>query len=86
MELFDFMELLNKAIMKNAEDKLFKQWLIDYSRMTSETFISFADYKSKTFDSKIVSNEKLDIKKIIEDAEKIKALDQRNNYKQNMHS
>ena len=75
MDLKELMELYIQALKKDMEDKLFKQWLVDYNRMTSETFISFADYKSKIF--KTENKEKLDVKQIIKDAEEIKRLDQR---------
>jgi hypothetical protein len=29
MELFDFMQLLNEAIIKDAEDKLWQRWLLE---------------------------------------------------------
>lgn len=68
--------LLRDAYEKDMEDRLWQQWLVDYSRMGKEIeFISFTDYKSKTFKTK--NNEKIDVKKIIEDAEKIKALHQK---------
>lgn len=49
MGLTELTELYIQALKKGMEDKLFQQWLVDYNRMTSETFIFFADYKSKTF-------------------------------------
>lgn len=74
MELFEFMELLNVAIMKDLEERLWQQWKVDYARMDKETFVSFKEYKEKALKPKI--NNKVDVKKILEDAEKIKALDQ----------
>ena len=75
MKLFEFMELLSVAIVKDLEDRLWQQWLVDYSRMTQETFISFNDYKEKALKPE-VRNE-VDVEKILEDAESIKALDQK---------
>ena len=75
MELFEFMQLLNVAITKDIEDKLWQQWKVDYSRMDKETFISFEDYKLKAFKPKV--NIEVDVKKILEDAERIKASDQK---------
>jgi len=62
------------AIMKNSEEQLWEQWLVDYSKMTKETFISFKEYKLKAMKPKV--NNKVDVKKIIEDAERIKKADQ----------
>lgn len=75
MELFEFMELLNVAIMKDLEERLWEQWLVDYTRMDKENFISFKDYKEKVMKPKV--DNKIDVKKILEDAESIKALDQK---------
>lgn len=75
MELFEFMQLLNVAITKDVEDKLYQQWLVDYgARMNSETFICFNDYKEKIIKPKVKIE--VDIKKIIEDAETIRKADQ----------
>jgi len=69
-------KLIISAIEKEMEDKLFQQWLIDYGRMDKETFISFENYKSKSF--KKGNDNKLDVKEILEKAEAIKKLDQKN--------
>lgn len=61
------------------EDRLFKQWLVDYSRMDKETFISFENYKSKLF--KTENNKPLDVKEILRKAEITKKLDQKHNKK-----
>jgi hypothetical protein len=78
MEFDEFIELYMSLLKKNAEEQLWEQWLVDYSRMNSDTFISFSEYKIKAFNpiQKTESNKKVDIKKIIEDAEKIKKIDQ----------
>ena len=68
-------KLIEDAYKKDMEDKLFSQWLIDYSRMDKETFICFADYQTKIF--KHENNEKLDVKEILAKAEEIKRLDQK---------
>jgi hypothetical protein len=78
LELFEFLEILNVAIMKNFEDKLYQQWLVDYGvRMDKDHFTSFNDYKEKRLKPKVkkIDTKKIDIKKIIEDAEKIKNAD-----------
>ncbi|WP_346877550.1 hypothetical protein [Clostridium sp. UBA5712] len=41
-------ELISKAYEKDAEEKLWQQWLVDYRLMDQETFISFEEYKSKS--------------------------------------
>ena len=75
MELFEFMQLLNIAITKENEEKLWQQWKVDYSRMDKETFISFEDYKLKAFKPKV--NIEVDVKEIIRNAEMIKNADQK---------
>ena len=75
MELFEFMKLLNVAIMKDLEERLWQQWKVDYARMSEENFISFNDYKEKAMKPKV--DNKINVKKILEDAEQIKALDQK---------
>jgi len=75
LDFDEFMELYLKAKKENILDRLWQQWLIDYSRMTTETFISFTDYKKKSFIPN--NNKKLDKDEILKQAEKIKALDQR---------
>ena len=42
---FDF---IKKAFEKENEDKLFKQWLVDYARMDKDNFTSFNDYKKRS--------------------------------------
>ncbi len=74
MEFDDVMGMYLKAKRENAEDKLWDQWLVDFARMDQETFIPFEDYKKEAFKPK---PEKLDIDKILAEAEKIKALDQK---------
>jgi len=76
MELFEFMELLTTAFRKDTEERLWSQWLVDYARMDKEHFKSFNDYKKETFRNKQGNNVKLDKEKILEEAEKIKNLDQ----------
>jgi len=68
-------KLIIDAVYKEMEDKLFQQWLQDYGRMDKETFISFENYKSKSF--KKGNDEKLDVKEILKKAEAIKKLDQK---------
>ena len=43
----DGFEFIVKAFEKENEDKLFKQWLVDYSRMNEDNFMSFEDYKKR---------------------------------------
>ena len=68
------MEMYIKAKKENAEDKLWQQWLVDFARMDHESFTSFENYKKEAFGPKA---EALDKEKILEEAEKIKALDQK---------
>ena len=67
-------KLLIDANNKDVEDMLYKQYLVDYADMDPEHFTNFEDYKKKAFTPKA---EKLDAKKVIEEAEKIKAMDQK---------
>jgi 3-dehydroquinate synthase class II len=76
---FDFEEVMAmyiKARDENILDKLWKQYLVDYSGMTKETFVKFEDYKKQMFKIE-VKKEKLDKETIIADAETIKAMDQK---------
>lgn len=59
-------ELISKAYEKDAEEKLWQQWLVDYRLMDQETFISFEEYKSKSRGSSNSIDEKL-TKEQIED-------------------
>lgn len=59
-------ELISKAYEKDAEEKLWQQWLVDYRLMDQETFISFEEYKSKSRGSSANTGEKL-TKEQIED-------------------
>jgi len=38
-----------KAKKENSLDMLWQQWLVDFSRMDGDNFISFKDYKQRTF-------------------------------------
>lgn len=85
---FDFdvvIKMYIKAKEENAVDRLWTQWLQDYRRMNDGqpiNFMSFPDYKNKVFKPKNENNSKLDIKKIIEEAEAIKKADQESQSKQ----
>lgn len=64
-------EFISKAYEKEAEDKLWEQWLVDYRLMDKETFISFEEYKNKSRVKDANVDEKL-TKEQIED--KVKAI------------
>jgi hypothetical protein len=76
MECNDFIELYSKAIYKSQEERLWQQWLIDYSRMDSEHFINYENYKKKNIKNK-TENNSINIENIIKEAEKIKKSDQK---------
>lgn len=59
------------AFRIDKEGQLWEQWLVDYSRMTGETFVSFDDYKAGLFGTKA----NLDKEAILLDADKIRAAD-----------
>ena len=81
MDLLDGISFIQEGFKKEAEDYLHKQWLVELPNMDKTNFINFSDYKKKAF--KTISKKKTkiekeeDIKKIIEEAEKIKKLDQK---------
>lgn len=47
LSFIDGLVFIRKAYEKQCEEKLYKQWLVDYRNMTKETFISFSDYKER---------------------------------------
>ena len=63
--------LLAEAYKRDHEDKLWQQWLVDYSRMDSNSFMSFEDYKNKFFGVNVY----VDKEQVLKDAEAIKAAD-----------
>lgn len=74
MNIEDGLELIKTAYLKQAEERLWQQWLAE--RPYFETFVSFEEYKKKALKTNIkTENNKNDIKKIIEEAEKIKNAD-----------
>ena len=66
------LSLLTDAYKKEVEDRLWQQWLVDYSNMDKDHFTSFENYKKDVFTPKVA----LDKDKIIENAERIKKADQ----------
>ena len=76
LDFDEFMEMYVKAKEETAVDRLYQQWLVNYSMMTTETFMTFPEYKRKSFMA-IGRDNKLDKEEILKQAEKIKALDQR---------
>lgn len=67
-------KLLYDAYQKDIEDKLWQQWLVDYSRMDKEHFTSFQDFKKEVLKLDLKN---VDVKEILKDAEEIKRLDQK---------
>ena len=47
MDMDFSVDLLTYAFEKNMENELFDLWKLQFPHMTSETFISFDDYKNK---------------------------------------
>lgn len=72
----DGVEQIRGAYLKDAEDKLYKQYLVDYSNMDKEHYMSFEDYKAKAFEPQSKSKTALNKEQILSEAEKIKRLDQ----------
>lgn len=77
MDLEDGIEIINTAYKKQAEEMLWQRWLVDYSNMDKDHFISFVDYKNEVFKTNKTENGiKIDTNKIIKEAERIKKADQ----------
>jgi len=75
----DGLEIIETAYKKTAEEKLWEMWLVDYSRMTSETFINFSNYLKKATVNEHKNNEEskeISVEEIIAQAERIKKIDQ----------
>lgn len=75
MDFEDVLAMYLKAIEKNAIEQLWQQWLVDFSRMDKEHFISFSNYKKEAFKPK--NNNKLNKEEILSEAQKIKQADQK---------
>lgn len=69
MSLGSGLDLYYKAVEKTIEKQAWEQWLVAYSKMTKETFISFSDYLKKLKQPKVTTS-KTD-EEVIEDAENI---------------
>ena len=73
LPLKNITRLLIDSVKLDQEEKLWNQWLVDYSRMSGETFVSFADYKEKTIhksENKTILNKE----EILKDAEEARRL------------
>jgi hypothetical protein len=73
MRLKTITKLLIDAHKKDLEDRLWQQWLVDYSRMDGEHFISWENYKKESIKPPA---SKVDAETVLKDAEIIKAYDQ----------
>lgn len=71
MEIFDFMELANKAIENNLEERIWQRWLSERPIMAmNEEFIPYEDYKNKILiPSKQISQKRTE--DILQEAENI---------------
>ena len=67
--------MLFDAYKKDIENKLWQQWLVIYSNMSEENFISFEDFKKESMKP---APAKVDIEQVLKEAEEIKRLDQKN--------
>ena len=79
LDIEDGLEIIEMAYKKTAEEKLWEMWLVDYSRMTSETFINFSNYLKKATVNEQKNNEEsneISVEEIIAQAERIKKFDQ----------
>lgn len=76
MKIKTITKLLIDANIRDAEVMLWQQWLVERPYM--ETFVSFENYKIQAFENiETESNGNINAKKIIEEAEEIKRLDQK---------
>ena len=64
-----FIDLLNKAIEQDIEDKLWQKWLVELPYMDEKTFLSFDEYKDKHFKQK--ETQKMSDEEVLKDAENI---------------
>jgi len=62
-------KLLEKALEKNVEKMAWEQWLVAYSKMDKDSFISFSDYLKKLKEPKVTDNRTEE--EILEDVEGI---------------
>ena len=51
LDFIEGCELIKKAIETELEDKVWDRWLVDYSKMDKDSFISFEDYKNNMLGS-----------------------------------
>jgi len=73
LDIDDGIEQIKEAYLKDATEKLYKQYLVDYQNMDTEHFKSFDEYKKIAFKPK---EEQLNKEDILVEAERIKNLDQ----------
>lgn len=77
MDWFDGIELINKAIEKELEQKDWEVWLSIYPKMNQDNFIPFEKFKSKNNKSDTKKeSKKLAAEEIIERAENMKSVHQ----------
>jgi hypothetical protein len=61
--------LYEKAIEKTIEHQVWERWLVDYSKMTQETFKSFSDYLKEVLNPQRIDNRTDE--EVLNDAENI---------------
>ena len=69
LDVETFVGLLDKAIEKDIEDKLWQKWLVELPYMDEKSFLSFDEYKEKHF-KREYTQKKTD-EEILKDAENI---------------
>jgi hypothetical protein len=62
--------LYEKAMQKTIEHQVWERWLVDYSKMTKETFKSFKDYLNEVLKPPQPKDNRTD-DEVIDDAENI---------------
>lgn len=75
---FEGSNLIGKANIKIAEERLFTQWNMEHIYMDKENYISFEEYKNKAFgniNTHIKNTKKVTKEEAITDAEIIRKLD-----------
>ena len=64
--------IIVKAYEKELDDKAWDRWLVDYNKMTKESFISFEEYRESLFTARPIQEEKyLTKEELLKEAEEI---------------
>lgn len=70
-----FIQLIDKVLKKESEERIWQMWLARYPNMTENTYISFEDFRNKAMTPKKNKNNQQSTEELIEMAEKVKQAD-----------